>query len=154
MFPIPLHKLEQMTGLQTPFSDWLRKTRESVGLTQQGLADSAGVTKTTISRYENGIRAPRSIEDMNLLADALAGPYATEDEKEKMREAARAASAGINVSELERIPEEMREIVAAYNGIPSPSERARFLRIMRAAIPTTGDEPREELADYSGIEKN
>jgi transcriptional regulator with XRE-family HTH domain len=47
----------------------LRAWREHRGLTQQELADKAGVTQPTVSRIEGG--APASLYTLGKLADAL-----------------------------------------------------------------------------------
>jgi len=40
------------------FGERLKKERLSLGMTQQQLSDRLGVTKTTLGRYERGIRSP------------------------------------------------------------------------------------------------
>jgi transcriptional regulator with XRE-family HTH domain len=48
----------------------LRQLRVAKGWTQEELADSAGVDRKSISRFENGVYSP-SLDRMFLLADAL-----------------------------------------------------------------------------------
>ena len=40
------------------FADTLKKLRTDKGLSQQALADKMYVTRSTIARWENGIRLP------------------------------------------------------------------------------------------------
>jgi len=44
--------------LRATFGDHLRAYRESRGLTQEQLATAAGTTKTTVYRFEAGLRTP------------------------------------------------------------------------------------------------
>lgn len=46
-------------AVEPQYGRWLAGTRVSLGLTQRALADTIGVTVTTIARYEMGIREPR-----------------------------------------------------------------------------------------------
>lgn len=48
----------------------IREKRKEQRLTQQELADKAGVSLKTIQRWENGERSPR-VEEMNRLAEVL-----------------------------------------------------------------------------------
>lgn len=48
----------------------IREKRKEQRLTQQELADKAGVSLKTIQRWENGERSPRA-DEMNRLAEAL-----------------------------------------------------------------------------------
>lgn len=48
----------------------LRQVRERLFVTQQELAEKAGMTEATISRIENGLHEPR-ISTVRRLADAL-----------------------------------------------------------------------------------
>lgn len=54
------------------FSNKLKNLREEKNLTQKELADLAGVSLKTISRYELGISKPRYRKTYDLLAKALA----------------------------------------------------------------------------------
>ena len=49
------------------FSEKLRVLRKSAGLTQEQLANRAGLSKYSISKYENGIKAP-SIDTLEQFA--------------------------------------------------------------------------------------
>lgn len=53
------------------FSNKLKNLREEKNLTQKELADLAGVSLKTISRYELGISKPRYRKTYDLLAKAL-----------------------------------------------------------------------------------
>jgi transcriptional regulator with XRE-family HTH domain len=57
------------------FGDRLRALRAERGLSQQGLADAAGVAYRSIQYLEAGTRAPQH-ETLDALADALGVPYA------------------------------------------------------------------------------
>jgi len=39
--------------------EWLIQARESTGLTHDEVADFAGITRSTYTRYESGIRTPK-----------------------------------------------------------------------------------------------
>lgn len=41
------------------FASRLKQAREQAGLTQQSFADKLGVTKNSISNYENGVSSPK-----------------------------------------------------------------------------------------------
>lgn len=47
-----------MTGLLMPFKDLLRQLREKSGLTQQQLADKAGLPVGSLRSHEQGQRLP------------------------------------------------------------------------------------------------
>lgn len=53
-----------------PFSDRLAALRKQRGLTQDGLADLIGITKTQVYRYENGTSQP-TLDVIKKLAVAL-----------------------------------------------------------------------------------
>jgi transcriptional regulator with XRE-family HTH domain len=86
-----------------PFGKWLRAERINRGLTGEALAFlvGGGMSQGRISSYERGIKKPER-ESVFLLADALAGPDATEDERESLRNEALRASVGIETQEIER----------------------------------------------------
>ncbi len=44
----------------TDFGEMLRKLRQDAGLTQKQLADRLGISKSTVSFYEQSIRSPSS----------------------------------------------------------------------------------------------
>ena len=52
--------------LKESFSSELRKRREEIGLTQQGLADTAGLTMTAVAMIERGERCPNLDTAMRL----------------------------------------------------------------------------------------
>lgn len=62
--------------LSMAFGENLRKLRKENGLTQQELAEKAGVSQQLIGHYENGFRAPK-LEKAILLAKALGVPVET-----------------------------------------------------------------------------
>lgn len=59
-----------MEDIRTRFGKHLRKIRESKGLTQEGLADLAGMHFTYIGQIERGKRNP-SLINLERLAKAL-----------------------------------------------------------------------------------
>jgi transcriptional regulator with XRE-family HTH domain len=58
------------TNLQRQFGRMLRRRREVAGLTQETLADEAGVHRTYLSLLERGMRMP-TIEVVRRLAKGL-----------------------------------------------------------------------------------
>jgi len=54
---------------------WLSKARQKSGLTQQELAEKAGVTQVTISHIETGRALNPQQKTIKLLADALGEPF-------------------------------------------------------------------------------
>lgn len=48
----------------------IKEKRESIGITQAGLAEKAGLSRATIVNYESGKRSPREL-DLHRIADAL-----------------------------------------------------------------------------------
>lgn len=52
------------------FGDRLRQTREAKGMSQQDLADRAGIQASAVSHFELGRRLP-SFDNIRRLADAL-----------------------------------------------------------------------------------
>ena len=57
-------------SLQRQFGNLIRRRRDAAGITQEALADAAGIHRTYISLLERGLRAP-TIEVVRLLAKAL-----------------------------------------------------------------------------------
>jgi len=63
---LPAELVKRMVNAESP----VRVFREHRGLTQQALADAAGVSKTTISELESG-RKDGSIKTLSAIADTL-----------------------------------------------------------------------------------
>jgi transcriptional regulator with XRE-family HTH domain len=59
-----------VSTLQQQFGDVVRRRRQAAGLSQEALADAAGLHRTYISLLERGMRMP-SIEVVRKLAGAL-----------------------------------------------------------------------------------
>ena len=79
------------------FGDWLRQLRSAASLSQEELAERAGLSVRGISDLERGLRhAPRP-ETVRMLADALA---LTEDDRASLRAAARPTLLGENPTKL------------------------------------------------------
>ena len=51
------------------FGEKFRTEREKLGLTQQEVADSLGINRRMITRYENGISFPRTKDAYKKIAD-------------------------------------------------------------------------------------
>lgn len=109
----------------TSFGDLLRQRRRSARLTQEALAETAGVSTRAITDLERGvIRAPRR-DTLELLADALDLPDEERDEWRKLR-----AELSTRLSETstgDRLPHppnplvgREREINALYNLLSQP----------------------------------
>ncbi|MEV6548046.1 helix-turn-helix transcriptional regulator [Streptomyces sp. NPDC051597] len=64
--PYPAWILERRVAL----GQQIAEQRRLAGLSQDGLADRAGVDRRSIQRYENAVRDPR-VADLLLIADAL-----------------------------------------------------------------------------------
>jgi transcriptional regulator with XRE-family HTH domain len=71
---------------RSPYPDWIRPRQQALGrriadlrkaadLSQDQLADRAGMERRSIQRYENAVRTPR-ITDLWLIAEALDVPVA------------------------------------------------------------------------------
>jgi transcriptional regulator with XRE-family HTH domain len=57
---------------ETGFGEMLRRYRMSTGLTQEALAEAAGVSVRGISDLERGVRRAPHLTTVSMLADALA----------------------------------------------------------------------------------
>lgn len=99
------------------FGMWLKNQRQGRNLTQRDLALRAGISAGMVARLEAG-DVGYSLRMVDDLADALIGDEVTEVERERMRDVARAASAGFDLLDLERIPDDERlaEFLHAYEG--------------------------------------
>lgn len=86
----------------TPFGAWLKKQRTRRGWSSERFAEEIGISQGSVSLYERGQREPRDRATILLIADALAGPDADEDEREALRREALAASVGIESQETTR----------------------------------------------------
>lgn len=62
-------------NLRSWYGNKIRKTRRAHGLSQQALANAAGIAKGTIQQYESGKRLPR-LEQLHQIADAIGIPIA------------------------------------------------------------------------------
>jgi transcriptional regulator with XRE-family HTH domain len=84
-FPLEAHHPFRMS---TTYGERLKMQRESKGLTQEGLAQKAGTTVTTVATHERGeVPSPRT-EMVRKLADALDVPISELLEGEPKRPAA------------------------------------------------------------------
>ena len=109
---------DQESDRPRSFGEILQRLRLAAGLTQEGLADRAGISPRAISDLERGARRYPRRDTLNLLADALelSAPERAEFEAAALRPARPA----------ERRPPS-DEVVAPYRGLRSFSEEdARF----------------------------
>ena len=89
----------------TEFGAWLKQARTARGLSVNGLADRAGVSNASISKFETGKLSPRK-RTVDQIAAALATDSASEQVKDTLLRAALAAAgyAAPAARELERDP--------------------------------------------------
>ena len=125
-----------------PFSEELRRQRESRGLTRKALAGLANVDPSTMTRLENGERGP-SREVVERLAGALSASLTEEH--------ALLRTAGFLTDEAAELldePEVARlATLLARDDIP-PDHRSLMLRHVRLALDTAavlGYEVRDQL---------
>ena len=127
-----------------PFSDELRRLRESRGFTRKALAGYAEVDPSTMTRLEKGERGP-SREVVDRLANALS---ATLTEEHALLRAAGFLTD--EAAELLDEPEVARlATLLARDDIP-PDHRSLLLRHVRLALDTAallGYEVRDQLTD-------
>lgn len=57
----------------TPLADEIRDARQAAGLTQEQLADLAGVSVASVRSWEQGLRAPRNSFALRIVRGVLAG---------------------------------------------------------------------------------
>lgn len=94
-------------GLGRRFGDLLRQHRQAAEMTQEGLAEAAGLSVDAIAALERGRRrAPRAIT-VRLLADAL---KLSDADRAALVEAARHRS-DLPVRQVSRLPEQVDELV-------------------------------------------
>ena len=83
-----------MSSLSVPsFGALLKRHRRAVGLTQEELAERAGISVDTISALERGVNVSPRKDTIDLLADALA---LTPDQRAQLHTAARGRLAPIS----------------------------------------------------------
>lgn len=133
------------------FGNWLRDERKRRALTQRGLAARSGVSPAMIGRLEKGT-VGFSQSMVIRLADALAGPDADEQTRERLRQEAMAASVGIELPDIEDMtrPAEARyvednsgmrwRIVMELGETQISSDLARMLAALEYLEPEHPDE--------------
>ena len=65
-----LHSLGALQDVEKVVGDTIRKLRHKKGVTQEGLADLAGINRTHMYRLENG-HVRMTLGTLKLIADAL-----------------------------------------------------------------------------------
>jgi transcriptional regulator with XRE-family HTH domain len=131
--------------MERTFGDWLRAERSARNLTQEALAERIGdgLTHVAVGDWERGKRKPRP-RNVDALADALAGPDADEETRDRLRTEARAAAAGIDLPELERDPdpEHVAQFLADYSGPdPAIAGAAQTYKAVRRAMAEAEEMP-------------
>ena len=98
--------------------DLLREARERSGWSQEEVAERVGVSRTIVSRWENGVLTPQVPDQVNALCAAL--PISIE-------ELLRAMGVNIVPSAAARLP---RELVTSLLAL-SPERQAALLTLVR-----------------------
>ncbi len=130
--------------LEAPFAAVLRRLRSEARLTQEKLAESAGVSARSVSDLERGVNLTARRDTSRLLADALglAGPA-----RAAFEEAARGRSPAAGVA--------VRAGVAATRALPrdiaSFTGRELDLRRLAAAVETVGSAPVVGICAIGGM---
>lgn len=103
------------TATYESFGEWLQAHRLARGFSKLGLSKAAGISDPMVGYLESGARNA-SKKMAVALADALAGPDATEEAREKLRNEAKALA--MDVPEMVREPdaEYILEKIVAYTG--------------------------------------
>jgi predicted ATPase/transcriptional regulator with XRE-family HTH domain len=110
--------MASMTGI--PFGDLLRRHRRAAGLTQEELAERAGLSRRGIADLERGARRSPRKDTVLLLADALGLP---DEQRTALVAAARRASAAP--------PSDIEQVAAAGGATtPQPSPNQPALRLV------------------------
>lgn len=97
------HAVQLMKMPESELGDWLNATMKKYGVSQRELARRTGISQAQISKIASGGSGSKG-ESLVLIADALAGPDATEEDREALRREALAHSVGIEypTRELQR----------------------------------------------------
>jgi transcriptional regulator with XRE-family HTH domain len=132
------------------FGEWVTAERTRLGLKTAELGQLAGVSRVTVENIEKGRKGFRR-DTVNALANALAGPTATDEEREAKQREARLAAAGAieDFPEIERVPDEddVFQTLAAYNGgDPGIKSLQQLAEIIKSAKTLTPDMKEEELS--------
>jgi transcriptional regulator with XRE-family HTH domain len=137
------------------FGTWLRQARLSRGLTGEQLAARVGekMTQGRISGYERGSKNPEK-ETVEALADALAGPDALPEDRQRLRNEALAAFADIDAPEITSEPftEDTLEVAHMYQGIADPRFRAKFKEMLKTAVEIFDEEPADAGPSRNGTD--
>src|SRR5215213_242837 len=90
-----------MSESRPSFGNLLRRLRNAAALSQEELAERAGLSRRGISDLERGLSQAPRLETVRLLADGLA---LTDDERATLVAAARPGLLGVNASVSATIP--------------------------------------------------
>lgn len=112
----------------------IRLLRNSSGLSQEWLAHKCGVTFQQIQKYEKG-RNRVSPSRMSEIAAALGVPVALlyGDEGER--------DGSISLLRLAEVPDDLRELGAAYLRLKHPRQKRGIARLLREIASTFNDAP-------------
>lgn len=129
----------QARGQEVSFGSWLKAKRTEMGLTLEELGERLGMSHVTISRYETGKRLPQRASDINQIAEGLLPEGSTEEQIRQIGIEARAAAAGLDLSELQQVG---GKVVKAFD---PDDPRLRWL----AASDELGLEWSEDMTDLA-----
>jgi predicted ATPase/class 3 adenylate cyclase len=121
-----------MSESKTSFGDLLRQLRSAAALSQEALAERAGLSKRGISDLERGARQAPRLETVRLLADALT---LREDDRVALLAAARPALLRLDVSKpTHSRPVDMPATEMASAGLPSGTVTVLFTDIEGSTV--------------------
>ncbi|MFI1968532.1 helix-turn-helix domain-containing protein [Streptomyces cinnamoneus] len=121
--------------MASEFSTLLRRLRREAGMTQEALAERAGVGVRTVRGLETGERADPRVTTVRLLADALG--LAPEEREELLAAAVRRTGPGDEPD----TPDDAAERVAPVAGRPGPADRVAPSAGHQGEGPADGAEP-------------
>ena len=116
-----------MSGSGTSFGDLLLRLRSAAGLSQEELAERAGLSRNSISDLERGLRQAPRLGTVRLLADALS---VGEDERTSLLTAARPtlfrdAGSGLTPSARALLPTRLTRLIGREAELASLSATLR-----------------------------
>lgn len=103
----------------------LKRLREEKGISQQELATAIGVAQSAVGNWESGLREPRSLKQLEQIADF----FGVSTDYLLGREGAQEKPTSVSGDGLS---EEQLEVIRHYEAAP-PALRAAALAVLRAA---------------------